>query len=67
MVTNCKTVSNKVSETSPDFQNGYRYAINDMVYNLIHNSRTEAVDGKIQLIVTEERINIIANEEKVKT
>lgn len=39
---------------------GYIKAVNDMVDNLIRNSRTEIIDGKISLIVTEERFKIIA-------
>ena len=38
----------------------YIKAIDDMVTNLIRNSRTEIIDGKIQLIVTEDRIKTIA-------
>ena len=39
-------------------------AIGDMVGNLIANSRTEIIDGKLMLIVTEERIKTVANEMK---
>ena len=38
--------------------------IGDMVGNLIANSRTEIIDGKLMLIVTEERIKTVANEMK---
>lgn len=43
---------------------GYIKAVDDMVNNLIRNSRTEIIDGEISFIVTEERIKIIA--EKMK-
>lgn len=46
------------------FQKGYRTAIDDMVGNLIANSRTESIDGKLMFIVTEERIKTVANEMK---
>ena len=46
------------------FQKGYEIAVNDMVGNLIRNSRTEIIDGKVTLIVTEERIKVIAEEMK---
>ncbi len=46
------------------FLKGYKTAIDDMRNNLIHNSRTEIIDGKICLIVTEERIHAIAKEMK---
>ena len=39
---------------------GYIEAIDDIKDNLIRNSRTEVIDGKITLIVTEEKIKIIA-------
>lgn len=42
----------------------YNQAIDDMTDNLIRNSRTEVIDGKIMLIVTDERIKTIA--EKMK-
>ena len=53
----------------PDLMNLYGEignikAINDMVTNLIRNSRTEIIDGKIQLIVTEDRIKTIAKQLK---
>ena len=44
------------------FQKGYKEAIHDMSDNLIRNSRTEIIDGKITLIVTEDRIKVIAEE-----
>ena len=46
------------------FQKGYKAAIDDMVDNLIRNSRTEIIDGKITFIVTEERIKLIATKMK---
>ena len=48
------------------FQKGYETAINDMTDNLIHNSRTEIIDGKVTLIVTENRIKVIAEQMKEK-
>lgn len=48
------------------FQKGYKAAIDDMVDNLIRNSRTEIIDGKVTLIVTEERIKVIAEQMKEK-
>ena len=45
-------------------ENGYNNVIDDMVGNLIANSRTEIIDEKITLIVTEERIKTVANEKK---
>ena len=47
-----------------NMKNAYKQAIDDMTGNLIRNSRTEVIDGKISLIVTAERIKIIA--EKMK-
>lgn len=38
--------------------------VDKMVSNLIRNSRTEIVDDKIQLIVTEDRIKLIAEQMK---
>lgn len=48
------------------FQKGYKAAIDDMTDNLIRNSRTEIIDGKVTLIVTEERIKTIAEQMKEK-
>ena len=45
-------------------QEMYCKGIDDMVKNLISNSRTEIIDGKLMLIVTEERIKTVANEMK---
>ena len=45
-------------------ENGYNKAIDDMVGNLIANSRTEIIDGKLTLIVTEERIKTVSNKMK---
>lgn len=42
----------------------YCKGIDDMVKNLISNSRTEIIDEKLMLIVTEERIKTVANEMK---
>lgn len=47
------------------FQKGYKTAIDDMTDNLIRNSRTEVIDGKIVLIVTEERIKNVAEQMKM--
>lgn len=44
------------------FQKGYKEAIHDMSDNLIRNSRTEIIDGKVTLIVTEDRIKTITEE-----
>lgn len=44
------------------FQKGYKAALQEMTDNLIHNSRTEIVDGKITLIVTEDRIRTVKSE-----
>lgn len=44
------------------FDRGYRAAINDMQDNLIRNSRTETIDGRTRLIVTEDTIETICNE-----
>lgn len=41
---------------------GYVMAIKDMADNLIRNSRTEVLDGKVTLIVTEDRIKAVADE-----
>ena len=46
------------------FQKGYKRAIDEMADNLIRNSRTEVIDGEICLIVTDKRINFIADEMK---
>ncbi len=46
------------------FQKGYKTAIDDMVGNLIRNSRTEMIDGKVTLVVTEERIKFVAEQMK---
>ena len=43
---------------------GYNKAIDNMVTSLIRNSRTEVIDGKIALIVTDERIKLIAEQLK---
>ena len=40
----------------------YCKGIDDMVKNLIANSRTEIIDEKLMRIVTEERIKTVANE-----
>lgn len=45
-------------------QEMYCKGIDDMVKNLISNSRTEIIDGKLMFIVTEERIKTVANEMK---
>ena len=45
-------------------QEMYCKGIDDMVENLISNSRTEIIDGKLMFIVTEERIKTVANEMK---
>ena len=42
----------------------YCKGIDDMVKNLISNSRTEIIDEKLMFIVTEERIKTVANEMK---
>lgn len=42
----------------------YEKAIEDMTNNLIRNSRTEVIDGKICLIVTDKRIKQIAEQLK---
>ena len=42
----------------------YCKGVDDMVKNLISNSRTEIIDEKLMLIVTEERIKTVANEMK---
>ncbi len=46
------------------FQKGYKCAIDEMVDNLICNSRTEVIDEEVCLIVTDKRINFIAEEMK---
>lgn len=43
-------------------KNVYKQTIDDMTDNLIRNSRTEVIDGKISLVATAERIKIIAEE-----
>ena len=48
------------------FQKGYKSAIDDMTDNLIRNSRTETIDGKITLVVTDERIKVIAEQMKTQ-
>ena len=44
------------------FDTGYRAAIDDMQDNLIRNSRTETIDGRTRLIVTEDTIETICRE-----
>lgn len=44
------------------FDTGYRAAIDDMQDNLIRNSRTETIDGRTRLIVTEDTIKTICRE-----
>lgn len=44
------------------FDTGYRAAIDDMQDNLIRNSRTETIDGRTRLIVTEDIIETICRE-----
>lgn len=44
------------------FDAGYRAAIDDMQDNLIRNSRTETIDGRTRLIVTEDTIETICRE-----
>lgn len=46
------------------YQLGYNKAIDDFEKSLIGNSRTEVIDGKITLIVTEKRIKLIAEQLK---
>ena len=48
------------------FQKGYKTAIDDMTDNLIRNSRTEVINGKVTLIVTEDRIKVISEQMKEK-
>lgn len=48
------------------FQKGYKAAIDDMTDNLIRNSRTEVINGKVTLIVTEDRIKVISEQMKEK-
>lgn len=43
---------------------GYNKAIDDFEKSLIGNSRTEVIDGRITLIVTEKRIKLIAEQLK---
>ena len=45
---------------------GYNKSIDDFEKNLIRNSRTEVIDGKITLIVTEKRIKLIAKQLKAR-
>ena len=47
-----------------EFRQGYNKAIDDFEKSLIGNSRTEVIDGKITLIVTEKRIKLIAEQLK---
>ena len=44
------------------FDTGYRAAIDDIQDNLIRNSRTETIDGRTRLIVTEDTIETICRE-----
>ncbi len=44
------------------FDTGYKAAIDDMQVNLIRNSRTETIDGRMRLIVTEDTIEKICRE-----
>ena len=53
-----------IDAVNKGYADGYNKAIDDMVGNLIANSRTEIIDGKLTLIVTEERIKTVANEMK---
>lgn len=46
------------------FKMGYEAAVDDVQENLIRNSRTEIIDGKVMLIVTEKTIKTICNELK---
>ena len=39
----------------------YNKGVEDLKNNLLRNSQTEVIDGKIQLIVTEDRIKAIAD------
>lgn len=39
----------------------YNKGVEDLKNNLLRNSRTEVIDGKIQLIVTEDRIKAMAD------
>jgi len=49
------------NENSDNFidKKSYNKAIDDMHYNLIRSSKTEVINGKICLIVTDERIYTI--------
>lgn len=44
------------------FNTGYRTAVDDMQDDLIRNSRTETIDSRIRLIVTEDTIETIYRE-----
>lgn len=46
------------------YQKGYKSAVDDMTNNIIRNSRTEIIDGKITLVITEERVRIISAQMK---
>lgn len=48
----------------PDYERSYNKAIEDMVSSLIRNSSTEAIDGNVTLVVTDERIKFIAKQLK---
>ena len=49
-------------ERKMTYRNGYMDGVKEMQSNLIRCSRTEVIDEKIQLIVTEDRIKTIADE-----
>lgn len=46
------------------FKKVTKRGIDDMVDNLIRNNQTEIIDGKITLIVTEDRIKTVATKIK---
>jgi hypothetical protein len=52
----------KYNNNIPPFVDGYLQAINDMTDNLIRNGQLEAVDNVISLVVTDEKIKLIAKE-----
>ena len=59
-----KQRNDRNAEYHKGFNDGYNKAIDDFEKSLIGNSRTEVIDGKITLIVTEKRIKLIAEQLK---
>lgn len=59
-----KVLDNALENAIERLSESYNKAIEDMVSSLIRNSSTEAINGKICLIVTEKRIRLVAEQLK---